>query len=147
MNLKAEISFFFGGTFAVICTITAKISAKMSSAEFAYFQWKAIHYIVILIIGIEKLNQFFSYQFRYLKKISAFSVKLAAAAKIWKQITIILFDKMVPCIFWIHSCQFSADAYGYYLSIRQFDFFDIFSFFYFFWSVLLIQIINHHIRN
>ena len=76
----------------------------MSPAEFADLQWKAVHNIVIFGIYIEKLKQFFPYQFRYLKKISAFSVELAAAAKVGKQITIILFDKVIPTVFRIYTC-------------------------------------------
>ena len=71
----------------------------MSPSKFADFQRKAVHNIVIMGTDIEKLKQFFPYQFRYLKKISAFSVELAAAAQFGKQITIILFDKIVPSVF------------------------------------------------
>ena len=56
----------------------------MSPSEFADFQRKTVRNIVIMGISVEKLKQFFPYQFRYLKKVSAFSVELAAAAKVGK---------------------------------------------------------------
>lgn len=111
MNLEAEISFFFGRTSPIICTIRTEGTAVAHTLELADQKGgEAIHYEITVDWHGKRLNQLLTEQFCYLQKRPPCPIEPGTAAESWEEMAVIALHKGILSVFRVYSNPFSADA-------------------------------------
>ncbi len=80
MDLKSKISFFFGGTFSIICPIFTERTAIACASKLTNRKWKTVNHKIAAVRNRKNKVYFLPEQFCDLQKIPSGPVKTGSAA-------------------------------------------------------------------